>query len=110
MMAEYFTYEEMKCKCSNGCGNVAPMSKDFLQFLDMVREESGGPLYVTSGFRCRTHNTAIQGAEFSKHMEGIAADVYSELKSPKEIANIAMRLGLYCIIYDNFVHIDGRYL
>jgi uncharacterized protein YcbK (DUF882 family) len=36
------------------------------------------PLFVTSGFRCAKHNRDVRGSKFSKHMDGIAADVYPQ--------------------------------
>lgn len=109
-LSKYFTYDECKCKGDKCCGNVAPMDRQFLAIADKLRELSGGPLFVNSGFRCRTHNTSIKGAEKSRHMEGIALDLYSKVKTPSEIGDIAKALGLFVIVYDNFVHIDGRYL
>ena len=40
-----------------------------------VREVLAVPLYVTSGFRCRTLNEAIGGQALSYHLDGLAVDV-----------------------------------
>lgn len=44
--------------------------------LDPMREAWGGPLVVTSGFRCKALNNAIPGAsKTSAHLSGYAADI-----------------------------------
>lgn len=43
--------------------------------LDPVRELRGGPLTVTSGYRCPALNRAVGGARNSHHMHGMAADI-----------------------------------
>lgn len=82
------------------------MNPKFLEKLDKLREKLG-PLVVTSGFRCPTHNRNVGGSTRSKHRLGIAADLkYHDLgKLVKE----ATDLGLYTIRYDTFVHVDDRF-
>ena len=110
-VSKYFTIEEVACKGTNCCGGVYPMSREFLSVADALRKLSGGPLYVTSGFRCYTHNNTIEGsAPESKHTKGIAMDLYSNRMSPEELGELARNLGLYVIVYHNRIHIDGRYL
>lgn len=43
--------------------------------LDPIREAWGGPLIVTSGFRCNELNKAVGGAKNSQHLNGQAADL-----------------------------------
>lgn len=83
-MPKYFTLKEL---CSS---NVATARKidnfptfeiaDHLQqlaeqILDPLRISWGGPINVTSGYRCKALNTVIGGAARSAHMEGYAADL-----------------------------------
>lgn len=42
---------------------------------DKVREYIGGPLYVSSFFRCPALNKAIGGSSTSQHMKGEAIDI-----------------------------------
>lgn len=42
--------------------------------LQPVREHFGGPVFVTSGYRCPQLNAAIGGSATSQHMKGQAAD------------------------------------
>lgn len=43
--------------------------------LDPLREAYGGPIIVTSGYRCPALNKAVGGAKNSQHMTGQAADI-----------------------------------
>lgn len=67
----YFRAEEFRCRC--GCGESA-VSAALVLRLEALRGLCG-PLRITSGRRCAAHNAAVGGAEFSRHMAGLAADV-----------------------------------
>lgn len=43
--------------------------------LDPMREAWGGPLVVTSGYRCKALNKAVGGVSDSAHLSGYAADI-----------------------------------
>jgi hypothetical protein len=43
--------------------------------LDPIREVFGGPIMVTSGYRCPQLNVACGGSPTSEHQEGRAADI-----------------------------------
>lgn len=45
------------------------------RILDPMREAWGGPLEVTSGYRCAKLNKAVGGVSNSAHLEGWAADI-----------------------------------
>lgn len=45
------------------------------QLLDPLRELWGGPLMVTSGYRCPALNRAVGGVSNSHHLRGMAADL-----------------------------------
>ena len=45
------------------------------RLLDPVRELWGGPITVTSGFRCPVLNKAVKGVPSSQHVKGEAADI-----------------------------------
>ena len=47
-----------------------------VNLLEPVREQFG-PLWVTSGYRCRSLNTTIRGSYTSAHLHGCAADFVS---------------------------------
>lgn len=106
--AKYFAGEEFECKC---CGEVPEcgMDDNLLMILDDIREKIGEPLYIESGYRCRSHNEEVGGVADSQHIHGRAADVYAENASVLKIAALAEAAGADGIgLYDDFVHIDVR--
>lgn len=45
------------------------------QLLDPIREAWGGPIVVSSGYRCKELNELVGGAKHSHHLIGCAADL-----------------------------------
>lgn len=45
------------------------------QLLDPIREAWGGPIVVSSGYRCKELNALVGGAQHSHHLIGCAADL-----------------------------------
>lgn len=61
--------------------------------LDPLREAWGGPLVVTSGYRCPALNKAVGGSTTSAHVSGWAADlqpVSSDGRSVAELVNFTV--------------------
>lgn len=73
--APHFAPWEFACRC--GCA-TPPEALERLAalswHLEKIREQVG-PLLVTSGYRCPTHNTDMGGAPNSEHLRGNAADL-----------------------------------
>lgn len=67
----YFQRNEFECPC---CGQVH-VNCGLVVTLDMARAAAGVPFQVTSGWRCFKHNREVGGAENSRHMVGLAADI-----------------------------------
>jgi uncharacterized protein YcbK (DUF882 family) len=105
-ISENFTTQELRCRC---CGEVM-VEEDLVNALEELRELVGGPLFVTSGYRCPAHNRAVGGAKNSYHMKGMAADVWSDVVSPKNMAYCATLVSAIkgVGLYRNFVHVDVR--
>ena len=106
----YFSMNEFKCK---HCGQLPPngMSKVLLTKLDELRERVGGPIVVTSGYRCPTHNRNEGGVWNSQHVQGTAADIYAPGISVDHLATLAEDVGMDGIgrYYGaQFVHVDVR--
>ena len=64
-MTNYFTDNELKCKCGCGLLNLAPA---FRSHLNELREEFGKAMIVNSCCRCEKHNKAIGGHPHSLHV------------------------------------------
>lgn len=70
-------------------------------------------IFITSAYRCKTHNEVVGGKEISLHLEGRAFDICSSDLSLYELYNEAFKSGLWykIILYREagFIHLDiGR--
>ena len=60
------------------------------EILDVVREEYGSAVYVSSGYRSDKLNAAVNGSKTSQHRKGEAADIYA--KDTKRLFEVCKRL------------------
>ena len=60
--------------------------------LDPIREDWGGPIIVSSGYRCPELNAKVGGAKTSGHQYGYCADlqVKGGMKKIRELANFIL--------------------
>lgn len=79
-----FTYDELIYSATaNRMGIDNTPSKDekesliklAKEILQPIRDKWGGPIVVTSGYRCEAVNRAVGGAKTSQHRLGQAADI-----------------------------------
>lgn len=75
---EFFTPEEMKCKCGGKYCDGYPheIQPLLMQILDRARRWSGHPIAIVSGLRCKEWNRIQKGVATSQHQYGEAVDVY----------------------------------
>ena len=61
--------------------------------LDPIREDWGGPIIVSSGYRCPELNKAVGGANTSGHQYGYCADlqVKGGMKKIRELADFILK-------------------
>ncbi len=71
--------------------NLKALCKNILQPL---RDTLGGPIKISSGYRCPRLNKAIGGAKNSQHMAGEAADIQGIGMTNKQLFNKIKQLGL----------------
>lgn len=102
-MQNYFTADELKCKC---CGKLL-ISTKFKKKLNRARELAGFPFVVHSGYRCEAHNKAI-GSTSSNHTKGQAADIvcFSDRTRFLVVKAIILAGMLGIGIHKTFVHCD----
>lgn len=83
-MAKFFTIQELTKSTTaqqKGIKNIPSKEQEqnlialIENILDPLREAYGGPIIVTSGYRCSALNKAVGGAKNSQHMTGQAADI-----------------------------------
>jgi len=60
------TDRNIRCQCGK-CGEPL-VSLDFMRILQRGRTKHRRPANITSGCRCKAHNTAVKGAKNSDHL------------------------------------------
>lgn len=109
---KYFKRSEFKCKCGKYCnGFPEEPSEKLVKLLDQIRGHFNAPVTITSGVRCKTHNTNVGGASSSQHLKGTAADIKVKGVQPEDVAAYAETLlpGTGGIgRYGTFTHVDVR--
>ena len=95
---------QMKCRC---CG-AELLDTRMLGFLVMLERSLGRLLTITSGYRCPSHNKAVNGAEHSFHLLGQAADIaVLDAEDAERIEALALKIGFGGIGHGKgFLHVD----
>lgn len=106
---DFFSIEEMTCRC--GCG-ACKMNPGFMDMLERLRELCDFPLPVTSGFRCTQWDMA-QSKGGGPHTRGIAADIRCHHSKAYTVSKHAFAMGFKGIFWmqhgpheDRFIHLD----
>lgn len=107
-LARYFKVKEFACKDGS---QVVFIDDHLYTILDILRCKLGKPVIITSGYRTPEWNAKCDGAKYSYHMRGMAADIRVNGMSPKEVAKkldeiIPNECGI--IVYNTWVHFDVR--
>lgn len=107
-VGQHFKVKEFACKDGS---QVVFIDSYLVSILDILRNQVGKPVIINSGYRTPTRNKEVNGAKYSYHMRGKAADIRIEGMTAKEIANklnkiIPNECGI--IVYNTWVHIDTR--
>lgn len=73
---KHFEPDEFRCRCGTCGSDGHEMNIDFVAMLDDLRERLGFALWITSGYRCPSHNQQVSttGAD-GPHTTGRAADI-----------------------------------
>lgn len=107
-IGQHFKVREFACKD----GSQVVFIDDYLiSILDVLRNQIGKPIHINSGYRTPEWNAKCEGAKYSYHMRGMAADIRVNGISPKELANILNKIvpnecGI--IVYKSWIHFDVR--
>lgn len=117
-MSSFFKLSEFQCQCKEKCPGKVPnlrLNDQLLETLNKVREEFGQSIIVTSGFRCKRHNSLIGGAVASQHLLGTAADIRPASDSKEDLEELyrickkeAGVVGLGDGRRKGFIHVDVR--
>lgn len=107
-LGRHFHVREFACKD----GTQAIFIDEYLwTILDILREETGKPVIITSGYRTPQHNAKVGGAKYSYHIRGQAADITVKGMTPKEVAKKLDKLvpnGCGIIVEKSWTHFDVR--
>lgn len=107
-IGQHFKVKEFACKD----GSQVVFVDDYLcTILDILRNKIGKPIIITSGYRTPWWNAKCNGAKYSYHMRGMAADIKVDGMSAKELAKKLDEVvpnGCGIIVYDSWVHFDVR--
>ena len=105
----YFTDKELAC---SHCG-VNGMDEDFVGILNSLREASGFPWKITSGYRCAQHPVEAAKAEpgTGAHCTGLAVDVGVSRGQAFRVVQLALAAGIRRIGVNQkgqgrFIHLD----
>ena len=106
-VSDHFSSSEFDCHCSRKSCTETRISNDLIVALEHKRKAWVKPIRILSGFRCKQHNKSVGGATSSQHLQGRAADIVVEGKTPSEVADLCEDMpGLGR--YSTFTHIDTR--
>jgi hypothetical protein len=105
-IAPNFVLSEIAQLSKGPYGLVQPHLVDHLQAL---REASGGPLTITSGYRSPAYNEGVGGVQFSRHQWGDAADMQPSAVDLDTMGALCEAEGAaYVGYYEYHVHCDWR--
>lgn len=83
------------------------MMPAFMDKLQLLREVSGHPIGVSSGYRTRAHNTKIGGSPQSAHVLGRAVDIIVKPERRFDLVANARGIGFTGVgIAETFIHLD----
>ncbi len=104
-LSKNFDSGEFTCGCGCQKDKVSPV---LISKLQMLRDDIGKPIKITSGYRCPVENKKVGGAKNSAHLLGEGVDIQTEL-STVTLAMIASKIkGIRIGIYERHLHIDVR--
>ena len=107
-LTKNFKVREFACKDGS---DVIFISMDLVEILQKIRDHFGKPVVINSAYRTPPYNEKVDGADYSQHLYGMAADISVSGVKPKDVAAFAETLlpktgGIG--IYDSFTHVDVR--
>lgn len=116
-LSAHFGTREFNCRCDHETCKEQRVSKSLIEKLELIREEVGQPLIVTSAFRCSAHQADIRSsgistvvAKKSTHELGDAADIVP--KDRKDVQGSFLKICAQHFdsigLSDRFLHVDLR--
>lgn len=120
-LSKYFSTHEFDCQCIHKTCVDQKISVSLIENLNKIREDVGGPLNVTSGFRCARHQNdlrkqlnkdgkqlTVPTGSVSQHELGNAADVSPRTSTISILRKIVEKVFDSIGIAKTFLHVDTR--
>jgi hypothetical protein len=93
-MSKHFSIQELtfsQAAARNGINNtpspeIAKNLEKLCESLEQIRALVGSPIAISSGYRSPELNKIIGGAKDSAHTKGLAADISTNVLTPKALA------------------------
>ena len=109
-LSTHFTVRDFAARDGAAYARISP---DLVDALEKIYEHLGAPLHINSAYRHPSLNfsASIGGAHESRHMAGLAADVWAEGREPLDIVEAALEVhGCHMGVGlgGDYVHIDLR--
>ena len=107
----HFKNHELQCHC--GCGENR-MDPDFMEKLEVLREKVDFPMFLSSAYRCPSHNAEVStSGKTGPHTQGKAVDVRISGDKAFELLKHALALGFHGVGISQtgawaqrFIHLD----
>lgn len=109
---KHFTRAEFRCRGTDCCGGSNLIADDFVDMLDLLRDDCGFPFPITSGYRCPVHNARVSSTGAAgPHTTGRAADIAVSRERAYKVLQLALQMGFTGIGVQQrgggrFIHLD----
>ena len=115
-LSKNFSKSEFECRCmcempKEVLNNVQKLANQ----LQIIRNKVNVPITINSAYRCPKHNSIINGAKSSQHLQAKASDIVIEGYSNDDVADLIEELISSGDIlqgglgrYNSFTHYDIR--
>lgn len=101
----HFKPSDLFCKC--GVCVEQHINLDLIIKLQKLRDLVRQPIHCNEGFRCPTWNLKVGGAKDSRHLTGMAADIYVVGRSGLDLARAALQVGFRRLgVASHWCHVD----
>ncbi len=104
-ISENFSLREFQCPCCH----AVMLHPRLAAALQRLRTARGGPVVITSGYRCARRNAEAGGVPHSRHMRGLAADIAAPRAEQERLRELARAAGFTKIIAypaRSFMHLE----
>jgi lysozyme family protein len=93
-LSKHFTKAEFNQRNAPLKENEYDINPELVNRLEILRKLIGDkPIKITSGYRNKSYNKSVGGAENSQHLYGNAADIMVEGMTSKELESFAQKAG-----------------